>query len=238
MSRFDLIYLVLDSPDEARDAKLARHIVTLYFAPDERRPMADSMDIPVMSTQMLAQYISYARQNCEPQISDEAVEGLVQGYVDLRKRGESNKTITATTRQLESLIRLSEALARMRLSDYVTRAEVDEAIRLMKLATYRAATDPRTGLLDMDLITTGHGAAQAELVKTIKLRLQELINQHYSNQAGTPLTVDQLYGTYVALSSDREDLSRDDFQAAIQLLDEEEFIALTGPRNRNIVKLS
>jgi DNA replication licensing factor MCM4 len=238
LSRFDLIYLVLDSPDEARDAKLARHIVSLYFAADDRRPMADSTDIPVISTQLLAQYISYARQNCEPEITDDAVDGLVQGYVDLRKRGESNKTITATTRQLESLIRLSEALARMKLSNAVTRLEVDEAIRLMKLATYRAATDPRTGLLDMDLITTGHGAAQAERVKMLKQRLQELINQHFSAQAGVPLSVDQLYGTYVALSTDRDDVARDDFQSALQQLEEEEFIAFSGPRNKNIVKLS
>lgn len=208
--------------------------MSLYFEAQER-PRGDPAS-PI-STQLLAQYISYARENCEPAISDDAFDGLVQGYVDLRKRGESNKTITATTRQLESLIRLAEALSRMKLSNRVTRAEVDEAIRLMKLATYRAATDPRTGLLDMDLITTGHGAAQAERVKLLKQRLEDLINQHYSAQPGVSLSTDQLYGTCAALVSDADELGRDDFNAALQALEEEEFIALTGNRNKNVVKL-
>lgn len=70
-------------------------------------------------------------------------------------RGGNSKTITATTRQLESLIRLSQALAKMRLDDYVRVDDVNEAIRLMKIATQAAATDPRTGIIDMDMISTG-----------------------------------------------------------------------------------
>ena len=65
------------------------------------------------------------------------------------------KVITATPRQLESLIRLSEAHARMRLSETVERSDVVEAIRLVKAATHTAALDPRTGTIDMDLIVTG-----------------------------------------------------------------------------------
>lgn len=56
-----------------------------------------------------------------------------------------NKTITATTRQLESLIRIAQALAKMRLSATVSVRDVQEAIRLMRVATQAAATDPRTG---------------------------------------------------------------------------------------------
>ena len=63
--------------------------------------------------------------------------------------------ITATPRQLESLIRLSEAFAKMRLSNEVIVTDVDEAINLIKVATQQAATDPETGLIDMDIITTG-----------------------------------------------------------------------------------
>ena len=68
----------------------------------------------------------------------------------MRRLGMSKKTITATPRQLESIIRLSEALAKMRLAKYVTQADVDEAVRLIKVATQSAATDPTTGLVDMD----------------------------------------------------------------------------------------
>jgi DNA replication licensing factor MCM4 len=59
--------------------------------------------------------------------------------------GRGSKTITATPRQLESMIRLSQALAKMRMSYEVTAEDVEESIRLMKVATQAAATDPRTG---------------------------------------------------------------------------------------------
>ncbi len=72
----------------------------------------------------------------------------------MRRMGGVKKVITATPRQLESLIRLSEALARMRLSPVVERYDVKEAIRLMKSAMQQAAWDPRTGQIDMDKILT------------------------------------------------------------------------------------
>lgn len=73
----------------------------------------------------------------------------------MRTLGNNKHTISATPRQLESLIRLSEARARLRLAPYVSREDVEEAIRLIKVATQQAATDPTTGVIDMDLITTG-----------------------------------------------------------------------------------
>jgi DNA replication licensing factor MCM4 len=80
----------------------------------------------------------------------------VKGYLSMRAMGgRGSKTISATPRQLESLIRISQALAKMRLSDIVLRSDVDEAIRLMRVATQTAATDPRTGTIDMDMIATG-----------------------------------------------------------------------------------
>lgn len=69
--------------------------------------------------------------------------------------GGGKKTITATPRQLESLIRISEALAKIRLSKEVLASDVNEAIRLMHVATQKAAIDPKTGKINMDAITTG-----------------------------------------------------------------------------------
>jgi DNA replication licensing factor MCM4 len=73
----------------------------------------------------------------------------------MRSVGSSRNVITATPRQLESIIRLSEARARLRFSDYVEREDVDEARRLIKMALQQAATDPETGVIDMGLISTG-----------------------------------------------------------------------------------
>lgn len=70
----------------------------------------------IQPLELLTDYISYARANVHPKISDEAVNGLIEGYIAMRQFGAigGQKVISATTRQLESLIRVSEALARMR----------------------------------------------------------------------------------------------------------------------------
>jgi DNA replication licensing factor MCM4 len=85
----------------------------------------------------------------------------------MRQLGNSKKIITATPRQLESLIRLSEAFAKMRLSSEVNVSDVEEAINLIKVATQQAATDPSTGLIDMDILTTGRTAA-------VKMRITKI----------------------------------------------------------------
>ena len=115
LSRFDLIYLMLDPESPDGDALLARHLVSLYETEEARR---DQARVPYAPSQ-LAEYISYARAHVNPVISDDARALIVEGYVEMRKLGlrggHGKKTITATTRQLESIIRLSEAHARMRL---------------------------------------------------------------------------------------------------------------------------
>lgn len=115
----------------------------------------------------LSAYITHARSNVHPSISEEAADELVNAYTALRRVGEdpraSEKTITATTRQLESLIRLSEAHARMRLSSTVEPIDVREANRLMRDAIHTSAMDPSTGRIDMGLLNTGIGAHQRKL---------------------------------------------------------------------------
>lgn len=87
----------------------------------------------------------------------------MDAYVEMRKLGQdvraAEKRITATTRQLESMIRLSEAHAKMRLAGEVTRADVLEAVRLIKSALKTAATDAQ-GRIDMSLLTEGTSAAE------------------------------------------------------------------------------
>jgi len=153
LSRFDLIYLCLDNPNEASDRRLGKHIVSLYY--EDPETAASRTDI--LTTDELTQYLSYARRNINPKLTDKTSKMLVEGYSEMRQFGQRDgaKVVSATPRQLESLIRLSEALARMRFSQVVETFDVEEAIRLMKIATQTAATDPRTGRIDMDLLTTG-----------------------------------------------------------------------------------
>ncbi|XP_017229513.1 DNA replication licensing factor MCM4 [Daucus carota subsp. sativus] len=158
LSRFDLIYLILDKADEQTDRRLAKHIVGLHFE-DTENSEQDVIDLPTLTA-----YVSYARKNIHPELSDEAAEELTRGYVEMRRRGNfpgsSKKVITATPRQIESLIRLSEALARIRFSELVEKKDVVEAFRLLEVAMQQSATDHATGTIDMDLITTGVSASE------------------------------------------------------------------------------
>ncbi|KAF2322846.1 hypothetical protein GH714_031339 [Hevea brasiliensis] len=158
LSRFDLIYLILDKADEQTDRHLAKHIVSLHF----ENPEIAQQDVLDIAT--LTAYVSYARKHIHPKLSDEAAEELTRGYVEMRRRGNfpgsTKKVITATPRQIESLIRLSEALARIRLSEWVEKHDVIEAFRLLEVAMQQSATDHSTGTIDMDLITTGVSASE------------------------------------------------------------------------------
>ena len=76
LSRFDLIYLVLDKPNPETDRQLAKHLVSLYYDPSQAREKDDE---ELFTISQVAQYISYARANVRPRISNEAVEELVDG---------------------------------------------------------------------------------------------------------------------------------------------------------------
>ena len=88
----------------------------------------------------------------------------------------SEKRITATTRQLESLIRLSEAHARMRFSEFVELADVKEASRLMREAIRTSAMDPRTGKIDMGLLNTGTGSGQRKMREDMRKELLSILD--------------------------------------------------------------
>ena len=95
------------------------------------------------------------------------VDVLVLEYQRMRSMGSNTKTITATPRQLESLIRISESLAKMRLSNKVEARDIEEGVRLIRTAMQQSATDPRTGQIDLDIITTGHSAQSNVRIKEI-----------------------------------------------------------------------
>jgi DNA replication licensing factor MCM4 len=93
----------------------------------------------------------------------------------MRRLGSNKNVITATPRQLESLIRISEALAKMRLSNIVEKKDVSEALRLIKVATQQAAIDPITGQIDMDLISTGYTSGVRNKISVITEIVREIL---------------------------------------------------------------
>jgi DNA replication licensing factor MCM4 len=128
--------------------------------------------IIVQPIEFLTSYISYARNNIQPKISEEASEALIKAYVAMRNLGAdvraAERRITATTRQLESMIRLAEAHAKMHLRSEVTADDVNEAVRLIQSALKQSATDSRTGLIDMGLLTEGTSASERKRKSDLK----------------------------------------------------------------------
>ena len=218
LSRFDLIYLILDKPDVNTDRRLAKHLVQLYFK--ERNTIQ-----AVYPAKVVADYIAYAKRKCHPVLTTAAVRRLVDGYVEMRQLGAlggGKKTITATPRQLESLIRLSEALARVRLSNEVSEDDVAEALRLMHVATQRAALDPRTGTIDMDAINTGMGTADRQANETLG---QEIIN--YLNAA--PSSSIRVYELVRQMNEQSSvTVTQEEVMRAINVLKDEKRVAFTG----------
>lgn len=123
MSRFDLIFLILDPQDELYDRRLARHLVTLYHQ-EQSVGEEEQVDMGI-----LRDYLAYAREYVHPRLSENASQRLISAYVDMRKVGSGRGQVTAYPRQLESLIRLAEAHAKVRLSNEVEVADVEEAWR-------------------------------------------------------------------------------------------------------------
>jgi len=178
LSRFDLVYLLLDKIDERTDRHLAKHLTSMYLE-DTPDNVSTTEILPV---EFLTLYISYAKENFQPVLTEEAKDELVKSYVDMRKMGDdsrsSERRITATTRQLESMIRLAEAHAKMRLSEKVELSDVREAVRLIKSAIKDYATDPITGKIDMDLIQTGQSSAQRRLKEDLSKVVFEILEQY------------------------------------------------------------
>ncbi|GAA5930875.1 hypothetical protein JCM1841_001960 [Sporobolomyces salmonicolor] len=173
ISRFDLLYLVLDKIDDKSDRMLARHLVGLYL---EDKPQTAGKDI--MKIEDLSAYISFARNHVHPVLTHIASQALVQAYVEMRNAGadarSNDRRITATTRQLESMIRLSEAHARMRYSEQVEIEDVHEANRLIREALKESATDPLTGLIDLDLLG-GQSTHQRKLRSDLRREVVHLL---------------------------------------------------------------
>ncbi|ORX67226.1 nucleic acid-binding protein [Linderina pennispora] len=129
-------------------------------------------DLPVVPTEKLTRYIAYARRHVTPQITDAAADALVAAYVDLRRMGRDASSTTAGAvaggnGRLESMIRMAEAHAKMRLSD--------SASRLMREALRESATDPRTGLIDLDLLNTGFAASDRRQLDSIKREARNML---------------------------------------------------------------
>uniref|UniRef100_A0A8C9CEW2 DNA replication licensing factor MCM4 n=1 Tax=Phocoena sinus TaxID=42100 RepID=A0A8C9CEW2_PHOSS len=217
LSRFDLIFLMLDPQDEAYDRRLAHHLVSLYFRSEEQA-QEEVMDMAV-----LRDYIAYARSAVLPRLSQDASQALIEAYVDMRKVGSSRGMVSAYPRQLESLTRLAEAHAKVRFSSKVEAIDVEEAKRLHREALKQSATDPRTGIVDISILTTGMSATSRKRKEELAEALKKLI----LSKGRTPALKYQQLFEDIRGQSDIA-ITKDMFEEALRALADDDFLTVTG----------
>ena len=170
INRFDLIFPIKDIPDTSNDEKLARHILKLHQKSDVSDP-----DVP---TQLLKKYIAYARQTSFPVMIESAFNEIKDFYVQMRNREvvdeKASRSIPISARQLEALVRLAEAHAKVRLSKEVTRKDARKAIELLTYCLLQVGLDRETGHIDIDRISTGISASHRTRINSIKDILNDL----------------------------------------------------------------
>ncbi|CAD6890715.1 unnamed protein product [Tilletia controversa] len=141
LSRFDMIFIVKDEHDEARDRTIAKHVMNIHM----NRATDNANAVGELDIEQMKRFIAYAKCRCAPRLSPEAAEKLSSHFVSLRKHiaqverdNDERSSIPITVRQLEAIVRMSESVAKVTLSPTVKEEHVDEAIRLFKFSTMDA----------------------------------------------------------------------------------------------------
>jgi replicative DNA helicase Mcm len=211
LSRFDVIYSIQDRPDSERDRTLANRILLSHQEGEARNSpvlteLPSASSTAPFSPDFLRKYISWAKRNIRPVLTDDALGVIEDYYVEVRKQGESpGAPVPITARQLEALVRLSEASARARLSLTVEVQDAERATRIVESFLKRVAT--QEGKLDIDTVTTGVTHSQRERVEVfldIMRRLQdrsgsftmEELKAEAERQGITPARADALLYTF------------------------------------------
>ncbi|MFI5414315.1 MAG: minichromosome maintenance protein MCM [Candidatus Lutacidiplasmatales archaeon] len=185
LSRFDVIYSIKDRPEEKRDRFLANRILLSHQQGAAMAAMTKDSPLPPWEgapfpPDLLRKYSAYARRNSRPVLSNDSLKILEDFYVRVRKQGEEpDAPVPITARQLEALVRLSEAAARARLSNIVSIEDAHRATRIVEGFLARVTTTE--GKMDIDAIATGVTHNQRERVE----RLQELMRELQEAGGGT-----------------------------------------------------
>ncbi|WP_121743886.1 minichromosome maintenance protein MCM [Natronorubrum halophilum] len=206
ISRFDLIFTVTDEPDEEKDRNLAEHIINTNYAGEltTQREEMTSMDVsgdeieemtekvdPEIDAELLRKYIAFSKQNCHPRMTEEARNSIRDFYVDLRSKGtDEDAPIPVTARKLEALVRLSEASARVRLSDTVEQSDANRVIEIVRSCLQDIGVDPETGEFDADIVEAGTSKSQRDRIKNIKQLISD-IEEEYDDGAPVDIVLDR-----------------------------------------------
>jgi replicative DNA helicase Mcm len=169
INRFDVIFTLRDIPQRDKDEKIATHVLS------EHQQTGQTMLIP---REFFRKYVAYAKQRIRPVLSEEAVEELKRFYVDLRNRPVSSESvmrpIPISARQLQALIRMSEASAKVRLSKIVAREDAKIAIEIMKYYLMQVGYDYESKTFDIDKATTGITSSERSKIFIVRDTITQL----------------------------------------------------------------
>jgi len=168
LSRFDVIFIIRDLPNKIQDEAIASHVLEEHSQKVIRE---------IIPAKMLRKYIAYAKQKIKPKLTEESIDEIKQFYIKLRNQSVSSeseiKPIPITARQLEGIIRLAEAHAKLRLSEIVVRDDAKKAIELLKISLRQVGYDEETKTFDIDKIS-GISSSKRGKIISVKETISEL----------------------------------------------------------------
>ncbi len=163
INRFDIIFTLRDIPDRKKDSQIASHVLA-----EHQRSQEDML----IERDLFRKYVAYSKQRIKPYLSDEAVREIKNFYIELRNKPVSSESavrpIPISARQLQALIRMSEASAKVRLSNEVNLNDARIAIEIMKNYLMQVGYDYESQTLDIDRISTGIPTSQRSKIITVR----------------------------------------------------------------------
>ena len=197
LSRFDLIFVVEDKPDVERDTKLADHILKIHK--DNSIPFE-------IEPELLRKYIAYARREIHPKLTTEASKVLQEFYVSMRGGAEDEDSpVPITARQLEALVRLSEASAKIRLGDEVTTFDAKRAIEIQQKCMKQVGYDPETGKVDIDKVEGRTPKSDRDKFRVVTEVIGEL-EAEYNGKTPKTILISELEDRYNMSEEKVEDI--------------------------------
>jgi len=195
LSRFDLTFIIEDKPDVENDRELAQHILKIH--------QEDSVTYEI-EPDLLRKYVAYARKNVNPKLSAEANKVLENFYVSMRSSSadDENTPVPITARQLEAIIRLAEASAKIKLKEYVDVEDAEKAVKLQTICLNKVGLDPETGKIDVDRVIGGTPKSERDKMQRVIDEIKNLQDE-YGEQAPINLLTSNLLNQYNELTEEK-----------------------------------
>ncbi len=201
LSRFDLTFVVEDKPEEEKDRSLARHILNTH--------KEDNMHFEI-DPELLRKYIAYARRNIHPILTEQAMDVLEEFYVSMRNNSiDDDSPVPITARQLEAIIRLSEASAKIKLKTHVEAEDAHQAIKLTQACLKQVGLDPETGKIDIDKVEGRPPKSERDKFRILIEVVKEL-EEEYGGRAPTNILISEM--------ADRYNVSEEKVEEVVRIL--------------------